>query len=273
MWCEGIKVNPADWEVTLVEDKDSCTVIHNGRNIEGNKVTNIEGGKVIWEYIENNIKKSKNYDIKWDLNEDIDTTTKYVKIWWNIDNTRIINTVSWDVEVSWNVEWDIITFSWSVDVIENLDWTIETISWEVEVGTNKWRIKTVSWDITVNKNTWIIRSTIWDIRIWEILIKINKKTNYWGISWGSVFNWDIVWGSSYITINWERVWKSEEFVATIDKITIDIKEWKILYEWSEISLKEVEKMWYRIKDDLKEVVYKWQKITFDNLYILNNFFV
>ena len=205
MWCEGIKVNPADWEVTLVEDKDSCTVIHNGRNIEGNKVTNIEGGKVIWEYIENNIKKSKNYDIKWDLNEDIDTTTKYVKIWWNIDNTRIINTVSWDVEV----------------------------------GTNKWRIKTVSWDITVNKNTWIIRSTIWDIRIWEILIKINKKTNYWGISWGSVFNWDIVWGSSYITINWERVWKSEEFVATIDKITIDIKEWKILYEWSEISLKEV----------------------------------
>lgn len=221
---------------------------------------------------------ARNYDIKWDLEEDINTVSQYVKISGDVWQGKEVITVSGDVEVSWNNLWNIKTVSGEVELLWMNSGKIETISWDIEVWNwnnkhiattswsveiqwdNQWKISSVSGKIDAEFNSWYIKTTSWDISLewnaWEI------TTNSGRITIGDDFTAQLrgfnvnISGSNNVVIN-NSEWKN---ISVINgEVFID---WiKQTNEWGDISEKILE-LWELSIDVSKQQIFKWgQEIT------------
>ena len=255
MWCE---IKQDNWNISIKWNCGNISISSMGEKME----------------------EARNYDIKWDLEENIDTISKYVKISWSVPEWKRVKTVSGDIDIWSDNMWEVRTISGDIDILWNNNvWKIETVSgfidiwgdnmwevrtvsgdidiwidnkekvisnsWDIKAITNYWTIETNSWSVILEKNTWVV-TTFWEVIVWE-----NFRAKLRGVSI-SLWNSSIIGKNIIINNSW---WQN-----------ISINNWGVYINWvkqekwdkseSIIELWELE-----IDISKKEVYLKGKKIS------------
>jgi DUF4097 and DUF4098 domain-containing protein YvlB len=268
MWCNIEQVN---WNISISWDCWNVTIGQIGDQMDN----------------------ARNYDIKWDVTEDINAVSQYVKISGNILSNREVKTVSGDIELSGDNLGSIKTVSGDIEVLWNNFWEIETVSGDVEVGSNSDEVETTSWDIEIqwdnegsiestsgdveaSVNSWSVETDSGRVKLeentWEISTKSgrvmvgnNFTTRLRGINiWGSIIS-----GSNNVVIN-NSGWRNVSIIngeVFIDWVKQD-DEWGISEKVLELGELDIDVNNRKISKDneeisLSEAEWYWYDISTD----------